>query len=137
MEAEIVQSERQMAKSRATRLGWILIGHVFLGVGLLGTVIPLLPTTVFLLLAAASYARGSERFYTYLMDHRVFGRLINDWNQHRAMSAGAKRWAIGSVLISITVSTIAVDLIWLRVVLVVIAVFVIAKLLRIPTREDG
>jgi uncharacterized membrane protein YbaN (DUF454 family) len=137
MEAEIVQREREIAKGRVTRLGWILIGHVCVGVGLLGTVIPLLPTTVFVLLAAASYARGSDRFYAYLMDHRVFGRLIRDWNQHRAMSAGAKRWAIGSVLISITASTIAVDRTWLRVVLVVTAVFVIARLLRVPTREDG
>jgi len=137
METEIVQGEREMAKSRATRLGWILLGHVFVGVGLLGTVVPLLPTTVFVLLAAASYARGSDRFYVYLMDHRVFGRLIRDWNQHRAMSAVAKRWAIGSVLISITASTIAVDRIWLRVLLVVIAVFVIARLIRVPIREDG
>jgi uncharacterized membrane protein YbaN (DUF454 family) len=136
MDAEIVKPEREMAKGRATRLGWILIGHVCIGVGFLGIVIPLLPTTVFVLLAAASYARGSDRFYAYLLDHRVFGRVIRDWNQHRAMSAGTKRWAIGSVLISITASTIAVDRIWLQVVLVVTAVLVIAGLIRMPTRED-
>jgi uncharacterized membrane protein YbaN (DUF454 family) len=136
MGAKVVQPDREIAKGRATRLGWILIGHACLGVGLLGVAIPLLPTTVFVILAAACYARGSRRFYTYLLTHRVFGPVIRDWNQHRAMSARAKRWAIATVLLSITASTLAVDRIWLRVVLVLIAVLMIAGLLRIPTRED-
>ena len=136
MGAEVVQPEREIAKGRATRLGWILIGHGFLAVGLLGVAIPLLPTTPFVLLAAACYVRGSRRFYTYLLTHRVFGTVIRDWDQHRAMTTRAKRWAIACVLLSITASILAVGRIWLRVVLVLIAVLVIAGLLRIPTRED-
>jgi len=136
MGAEVVQPEREIAKGRATRLGWILIGHGFLAVGLLGVAIPLLPTTPFVLLAAACYVRGSRRFYTYLLTHRVFGTVIRDWDQHRAMSLRAKRWATACVLLSITASTLAVDRIWMGVVLVLLAVLVIAGLLRIPTRED-
>lgn len=136
MRVEIAPAGRKMAKGRATRLGWILIGHTCLGVGLLGVAIPLLPTTVFVLLAASCYARGSKRFYTYLLTHHIFGTIIKDWSQHRAMSARVKRWAIASVLISITASTLAVDSIWLRAALVVIALLVIAGLLRIPTRKD-
>lgn len=52
------------------------------------------------------------------------------------MSARAKRWAIACVLVSITASTLAVGRIWLRVVLVLVAVLVIAGLLRIPTRKE-
>jgi len=136
MAAEVVRPEREIAKGRATRLGWILVGHGFLGVGFLGVALPLLPTTPFVLLAAACYVRGSRRFYTYLLTHRVFGTVIRDWDQHRAMSARAKRWAIACVLLSITASTLAMDRIWMRVVLVLIAVLVIAGLLRIPTRKE-
>jgi uncharacterized membrane protein YbaN (DUF454 family) len=134
--AEPVQPERAIAKGRATRLGWTLVGHACLGVGLLGIAIPLLPTTPFVLLAAACYVRGSQRFYTYLSTHHVFGTVIRDWYEHRAMSARAKRWAIACVLVSITASTLAVGRIWLRVVLVLVAVLVIAGLLRIPTRKE-
>jgi len=134
--AEVFQPERKIAKGRATRLGWILVGHACLGVGLLGVALPLLPTTPFVLLAAACYVRGSRRFYTYLLTHRVFGTVIRDWYEHRAISSRAKCWAIACVLLSITASILAVGHIWLRVVLVLIAVLAIAGLLRIPARED-
>ena len=136
MGVEIFQPERKIAKGRATRLGWILVGHACLGVGLLGVAIPLLPTTPFVLLAAACYARGSRRFYTYLLTHRVFGSIIRDWHEYRAISSRAKRWAIATVLLSITASMLAVDRIWMLVVLALIALLVIAGLLRIPVRKE-
>jgi len=134
--SEAVHPEREIAKGRATRLGWILVGHACLGVGLLGVAIPLLPTTPFVLLAAACYVRGSTRFYTYLITHRVFGTIITDWREHRAISSRAKRWAIATVLLSITASMLAVDRIWMLVVLALIALLVIAGLLRIPVRKE-
>ena len=136
MGVEIFQPERKIAKGRATRLGWILVGHACLGVGLLGVALPLLPTTPFVLLAAACYVRGSRRFYTYLLTHRVFGSVIRDWHEYRAISSRAKRWAIATVLLSITASILAVDRIWMLVVLALIALLVIAGLLRIPVRKE-
>lgn len=136
MGTEVVQPEQALAKGRATRLGWILVGHACLGVGLLGVAIPLLPSTPFVLLAAACYVRGSTRFYTYLLNHRVFGTVIRDWHEHRAISSRAKRWAIATVLLSITASILAVGHTWLRVFLALIALLVIAGLLRIPVRKE-
>ena len=136
MGTEVVQPEQALAKGRATRLGWILVGHACLGVGLLGVAVPLLPTTPFVLLAAACYVRGSRRFYTYLITHRVFGTIIRDWREYRAIPSRAKHWAIACVLLSITASILAVDRIWILVVLVFIALLVIAGLLRIPVRKE-
>ncbi|MFC1531487.1 YbaN family protein [Gemmatimonadota bacterium] len=136
MGSEVVRQEREIAKGRATRLGWILVGHACLGVGLLGLAVPLLPTTPFVLLAAACYVRGSRRFYTYLLTHRVFGSIIRDWHEYRAISSRAKRWAIACVFLSITASILVVGHIWLQLVLVLIGLLVIAGLLRIPVRKE-
>ncbi|MGD8565561.1 MAG: YbaN family protein [Candidatus Bathyarchaeota archaeon] len=56
-----------------------IIGTLFLGIGLIGIVIPVLPTTPFLLLAAACYFRGSERLHRWLINNRIFGEFIRNY----------------------------------------------------------
>lgn len=123
---------RNLAKGPA-RVGWVAAGHVCLVLGIIGAMLPLMPTTVFILCAAACYARGSRRFYDKLLAHRVFGPIVRDWQEHRGMSAGAKRWAIGAVAVAISASILALDDLTLRVLLGLVALVLIGGLLRIPT----
>lgn len=118
---------------RTARLSWVLAGHVCVGLGLVGAVLPLMPTTVFVLCAAACYARGSERFYRKLLEHRVFGPVVRDWQRNRAMSAKAKRWAVSAIVITISLSMIALQTTALRAVLAAVALILVVALLRIPT----
>ena len=78
-----------------------LLGAGFLCVGLaaLGVFLPLLPTTPFLLVAAACFARSSPRFYRALLGNRVFGPLIRDWREHRAVPLRAKLMAISAIVL--------------------------------------
>ncbi|MEM1160041.1 MAG: YbaN family protein, partial [Pseudomonadota bacterium] len=68
---------------------WTLAGWAAFGLGLLGAALPLLPTVPFMLLAAFCFARGSERFHRWLMNHPRFGPGIRDWQAHRAISRRA------------------------------------------------
>jgi len=68
----------------------ITLGTVSLTIGIIGIVEPGLPTTSFLLITAACYARSSERLYAWLLNHRVFGKYIIQYRVHRAMPAKAK-----------------------------------------------
>ncbi|MFN2315712.1 MAG: YbaN family protein, partial [Gemmatimonadales bacterium] len=58
------------------RVLWLLLGHVFVGVGLIGALLPVLPTTPFMILAAWSYSKGSKRFEAWLLNHATFGPPI-------------------------------------------------------------
>jgi uncharacterized membrane protein YbaN (DUF454 family) len=118
------------------KVGYVVAGHVSLALGLVGAVLPLLPTTCFVLLAASCYAKGSDRFHRRLMAHRVFGPMIRDWQQYRAMSRGAKRWAIVCVAGSIGLSIAMVEPTGLRLFLVAIGAALVGFLLRIPTRAE-
>jgi uncharacterized membrane protein YbaN (DUF454 family) len=71
---------------------WMLIalGSLSLGLGVLGIFLPLLPTTVFLLIAAACYARSSERLYDWLLNHKLFGSYIRNWREHKAIPQRSK-----------------------------------------------
>lgn len=87
------------------RVLWLGFGLICLILGLIGVVLPLLPTVPFMLLAAFCFARSSERMHRWLVDHPTFGPGIRDWQEHGAISLKAKRLAtvmVGGVyLISI------------------------------------
>lgn len=77
---------------------WLLLGLVSLGLGLLGVVLPLLPTVPFILLATFCFARSSERLHTWLVMHPTFGPFIEDWQRNGAISQKAKKLATVSIL---------------------------------------
>ena len=75
------------------------LGFVFVAIGVLGIVLPVLPTTPFLLLAAACFARSSQRFYDWLLNTHVFGELIRNWRETRSIPRKAKRMALIMIVI--------------------------------------
>lgn len=76
------------------RIGWTLLGLAFVALGAVGIVVPGLPTTPFLLLAAACFARGSRRLEAWLLADPVFGPLIRDYREARAVPLRAKVLAL-------------------------------------------
>ena len=77
-------------------LRWLLIsaGTVSVLLGILGIILPLLPTTPFLLLAAASYAKSSEKFYNWLINNRFFGNYIRNYREGKGIPLRVKISAI-------------------------------------------
>lgn len=131
--------------ARASRLHasapvrWLLwvAGSVALLLGILGIFLPVLPATPFILLAAACYARASERFHQRLLTHPSFGPVIRDWEEYGAVSMKTKKVAITMMTLSIAVSIWVVrEMPWLQVMLAIIAVTVGTWLWRRPTKEE-
>ncbi len=69
---------------------WTLLGSISLSIGLLGLLVPLLPTTPFLLASAFCYLKGSRRMYNWMMGNRVFGRHLRNYHEGRSMEKRAK-----------------------------------------------
>jgi hypothetical protein len=86
------------------RLVFAAFGTLFVGLGLLGIFLPVLPTTPFLLLATACYARSSRRIFNWLLKHPHSGPLIREWREHRAMPYRAKRMALILIALSFGLS---------------------------------
>src|SRR3546814_12227667 len=72
------------------RWAWWLLAYAALGLGLVGILVPGLPTVPFVLLSADAAARGSRRLHAWLRRHRQFGPLIRDWQSQGAVSRSAK-----------------------------------------------
>jgi hypothetical protein len=98
----------------------IAAGLLCVALGVVGLVLPLLPTTPFMLLAAACFARSSPRFHAWLLGHRWFGPPIRDWQQYRAIRPPVKRRVTLLVLISFGLSLLLVQQGWVRLLLLVL-----------------
>jgi uncharacterized protein len=118
---------------------WCLLTAGFLSTGLaiLGIFLPLLPTVPLLLLAAACFARSSEPFYRWLVEHRQLGPLLQPYLEGAGIPRRAKVKAIALVWITIPASALLlVTLPWLRLLMFVVALAVTLYLLRLPIREE-
>lgn len=113
------------------------IGVTSLVTGILGIFLPVLPTTPFVLLAAACFARSSERFHTWLLNHRIAGPLIREWCEHRSVPRQAKRWAYLLMTLSFGSSLLIVSSWWLKGMLILLAVTLILLIWRLPVRDAG
>ena len=117
-------------------LRWVLIscGWIFIAGGVVGIFLPLVPTVPFLLLAAACFARSSERFHTWLVEHYHLGPLVRDYLDGAGIPLRAKRMAIGMVWVSFTASTfLFARALWLKVLLISTAVGITLYLISLPT----
>ena len=114
---------------RTKRAIYVTLGTICVGLGALGVVLPLMPTTVFLLLAAFFYSRSSDRFHAWLMHNRVFGEYVRNYHEGRGMTAKHKARALIMLWATIALSLWLVDSIIPRVALMVVATGVSVYLL--------
>lgn len=110
----------------------IIIGWLAVVLGTLGVVLPLLPTTPFILLAAWCFARSSPRFHRWLLYRSWFGGYLRHWQTYRAMPPGAKSRAIAVILVTFAVSLWLVKVIWVRWLLLAILACLLIFMWRIP-----
>ena len=122
--------------NRAVGLLLQIAGTLSLIIGGVGIILPLLPTTPFLLLAAVCYARSSERWYRWLLYNRWFGSYIRNWHEGRGIPMKTKILSILFLILSIGYSAAVVVPFFIgKVALIVVAVCVSVHILSFPTLE--
>ena len=129
----IPRTSRSLALRKALLIG---VGGLALGLGLLGVVLPGLPTTPFVLLAAACFAKASPRLYRRIVGNPLLGPMVRDWEAHRSLPVKVKLIAIGSMTLMVGLS------VWhfagrpgLQAALVVLGVIGAVVVGRIPARR--
>lgn len=118
------------------RIFFTTCGLIFVGLAALGAVLPVLPTTPFLLVAAACFAKSSPRLYQWLVTNRVFGPLIVNWQQTRTIPKRAKRIALISIALAASYSIYIVPSVSLKVLVVALLIFPVIFLIRLPETES-
>lgn len=128
--------ERPLRLDRcAMRYALMGFGFLNVGIGLVGVVVPGLPTTVFLLVAVWAFSRSSERFHVWLYNHPRFGPPIRAWHAHRAIPRRAKICAVSTMAVSLTIIILFIAESWVLPAAVGTCMALVACF--ILTRPDG
>jgi len=116
------------------RILLVIAGTVCVGLGIVGIFVPVLPTTPFLLLAAACYARSSQRLHSWLLNNKWFGSYIRNYLERKGITLRAKIITLSLLWITIGVSiAFAVETLALKLILVIIAIGVSIHILSLRT----
>jgi uncharacterized membrane protein YbaN (DUF454 family) len=120
------------APSPRVRWAWWLLAYASLALGLIGVVVPGLPTVPFVLLAAFAAARGSQRLHAWLLAHRQFGPIIRDWQTQGAVSRRAKRLATAMMAACAVLLFVTAPKVWMAAIGTAIMTVVAVWLWRRP-----
>ena len=134
----MAHSDIPQSRHRSVRYTLLAIGWLSVLLGVIGIFVPVLPTTPFLLLAAACVVRSSRRFYLWLVNHKHLGPWIRDYLEGNGIPLKGKVYAIGLMWASIGLSCYLVPMPWARAFMLTSAVLVTLYILRqktLPARD--
>lgn len=124
-----------MERPAVVRFFYVVAGLASIGLAVVGTVIPVLPTVPLVLLAGFFFSRSSERFDNWLVEHRVFGPIIRDWRAGLGFSRRDKTIAVFAIVLSFGLTIgLAVESIFGRVSMIALAAGVITYVVSRPTK---
>lgn len=137
------ENKRENKGKKIKKVLWLVVGFICLGLGSVGIVLPILPTTPFLLAAAACFCKSSTRMYNWLLGNKWFGEYIRNYKEGRGLAMKTKITALTVLWVTIGISTVFFlnrllppQLVPpMQIIMVAIAVGVSIHILRLPTYE--
>ena len=118
------------------RLMLVTLGSLCVILGVIGLAVPIMPTSPFLLVAAACYARSSDRLYNKLLANPLFGPMIREWREKGTVTRQVKWLSIGTIVISFTVSIVFfINHLVGRILMAFVGFVVILLLYRLPVSD--
>lgn len=125
-------------ESKLKKHSLILVGHTFLGLGILGIFLPLMPTTIFLILSGACYAKSSPRMHDWLLTNKYFGKYLKNYREEKGTPLKLKIFSITILWVTIGYSILFNSIpLWVTIVLLLIAISVTIHLITIKTFKES
>jgi hypothetical protein len=124
-----------MGRIRIKKILFIILGWISLGLGAVGVVLPVLPTTPFVLLSAICFSSGSKKMDAWLQNNRVFGPYIENYRTGQGIKKSLKIRSVFFLWTGLAVSMAVVQAVWVYVVLAVVGLGVTVHILSIKTKK--
>lgn len=132
-----IKEELTIVQNPILRQILIIGGLLFVAIGIIGMFLPLLPTTIFFILAAWCFARSSEKFHNWLHNNRLFGKYLRNYRIKKGMTIKSKAASIALLLIGISISAFYLtENLYVRILLAVIAIGVSWHIIAIKTIKE-
>jgi uncharacterized protein len=129
--------DKLLVKNFQKRCLLFIAGFFSMSLGILGIFLPLLPTTPFLLLAAYCFVRSSHKMYNWLLHNKLFGHEFKSYLITRAVSLKIKVWTVVILWVTILTSMYFVSIVYVRIILLIVAVSVSIHIYKLKTLSKG
>ena len=124
-------------QNKITKVVLIVIGWISIALGVIGIVLPLLPTTPFILLAAACFAKSSKKFHFWLINHPLFGPIINNFQNGQGIPRHVKIKVIAFIWLTLSISMYFLPYTWARLIIFIMGIGLTSFLWRIPAPNNN
>lgn len=122
-------------RSKISRFIWFSLGFIIMSIGLIGIIIPGLPTTPLMILAAACFAKSSQRFYDWIINNKIFGKHVKNYREGKGIPSKSKKVIIPTlwffVIFAILIG-IPQHLIYAKIATFILAIIGTIFIIRIP-----
>ena len=126
----------RIVQNKLIRSLLLICGFLFTFLALLGAILPLIPTTPFLIVASACFYRSSPRFYNWMMNNRYFGKYLRDYREGKGIRPGVKIAALTFLWLSSVISVLFfVPFLWLKILIISMAAGVTVHIRMIKTKK--
>ncbi|MGX9781697.1 TonB family protein [Janthinobacterium lividum] len=132
MEEPVIQAGAEAHTARLRRWAWTAAGMLMVALGVIGAMLPVMPTTIFLILALACFSRASPRLEHWLLHHPRFGAPLRQWREHRAVSRRGKAMACLGMAIGFVAMCLGHPPWWVIAMVGAVEIAVLIYLLRRP-----
>ena len=130
-------SRTPVAVSAGNRYLFLLAGHLSLAVGIIGLLVPVMPTSPFVIIAAACYARSSERFYRMLLNNRYFGEDVRNWREQRCVRRHLKRLSAVALSVAFFFTVVLfIEPVWARWTVGALGLLAVVAVLYLPACDE-
>ena len=130
------EAKKSTCRNKVINSILFVVGLISLILGAIGIVLPVLPTTPFLLLSAACFAKSSKKFYNWLMNNRVFGTIIKNYKEGKGMPIKTKIFTLSTLWITIMITIFFfVKILWLQIILWIIVIAVSTHIILIRPKN--
>ena len=117
-----------MKKIILISIGWLCVGLAFIG-----TFVPGIPTTIFLIVALWAFAKSSKKFHSWLLNHKRFGPILQNWESHKVVPRKAKILMVIFQISAVLIFHYSLQNIYLTALLIITLVFVARYVLSLPS----
>jgi uncharacterized protein len=123
---------RPETKSKAVRYLFLVLGLAFVGVGYVGIIVPGIPSTICFICALWAFKKSSPRFESWLLNHKVFGPTLRDWEETRSITLRTKWIAIVTMAVFAGISLLVIHKLWVKLL---VGACVVGVAVYIATRK--
>ena len=126
-------TEFKIEENRFKRIFFQVMGILCVILGIIGIFLPVMPTTIFIILAAWFFVRSSEKYYLMLIRNRMFGRMIRNYREYRGIDSKARIKSLILLWITLGISILLISILWLKLLLVAVGIGVTWHLFALRT----